>query len=62
MVVGIVSIIAVMMIIVYSIVSKMNTNASGSRKATDIAVQAADAGINQFISDVSNRQINIIGP
>jgi len=61
MVVGIVSIIAVMMIIVYSIVSKMNTNASGSRKATDIAVQAADAGINQFISDVSNRQINIIG-
>ncbi len=61
LIVGIVSIITVMMIGVYFVASKINTNASGSNKARNIAVQAADAGINQFISDVSNRQINIIG-
>ena len=61
MIVGVVAVITVMMISVYFTVSKMNTNAAGSHKARDIAVQAADAGVNQFISDVSNRQLNILG-
>ena len=61
MLVGIVTIICIMMIGVYQTISNLNTNAAGSHKARDIAIEAADAGVNQFISDITNRKINILG-
>jgi hypothetical protein len=61
MMVGIVTVICIMMIGVYQVVSNVNINAAGSHKARDIAIQAADAGVNQFISDITNRKVDIIG-
>ncbi len=59
--VGTIAVIIVMMIGVYSALTDTNINSSGSHKARQIAIEAADAGINQLISDITNRQINIIG-
>lgn len=60
-IVGIVMIITVMMITVYFTLSQVNLNTSGSHKASQIAIEAADAAVNQMISDITNRKIDVIG-
>ena len=61
MLIGIIFVVTVLMLATYFTVSQVNINSSGSNKARGIAIQAADAGINQFISDITNRKVEIIG-
>jgi len=61
MLIGIIFVVTVLMLATYFTVSQVNINSSGSNKAKGIAIQAADAGINQFISDITNRKVEIIG-
>ena len=61
MLVGVLFVVTILMIATYYTVSQVNINTSGSNKAKGIAIQAADAGVNQFISDITNRKVDIIG-
>ncbi|MFH1825648.1 MAG: hypothetical protein ABH873_10580 [Candidatus Firestonebacteria bacterium] len=59
--VGIIFLITIIMIGVYFTVSQVNITTSGSHKAQQIAIEATDAAVNQMISDIVNRQINVFG-
>lgn len=59
--VGVIFVIMVLMIGVYFTLSQVNLNTSGSHKARQIAIEAADAGVNQMISDITNRRIDVLG-
>lgn len=58
---GIVFLITIIMIGVYFTVSQVNLTTSGSHKAQQIAIEATDAAVNQMVSDIVNREINVFG-
>ncbi|MEK6647305.1 MAG: hypothetical protein AABY84_11605 [Candidatus Firestonebacteria bacterium] len=59
--VAVVFLIMVTMILAYYTVTQTNLTTSGHSKATNTAIEAADAAVNQMISDISNRQIDVLG-
>jgi hypothetical protein len=59
--IAVVFLILLIMIGAYFTVTQTNLTTSGHNKATNTAIQAADAAINQLISDISNRSIDVLG-
>ena len=59
--IAIVFLIMVIMIAAYYTVTQTNLTTSGHSKATNKAIEAADAGVNQMISDIGNRIIDVLG-
>lgn len=59
--VALVFLIMAIMIAAYFNVTQVNLTTSGHSKATNTAIEASDAAVNQMISDISNRRIDVLG-